>query len=66
MARPKNDIERVQTGIRLQPDLLKALKHLSVDLNRPLNVLVEEAIEDLLTKYGKVVGEGEKVGGADE
>jgi predicted DNA-binding protein len=43
--------EKKQTGVRLNADLLKRLKYLSVDLERPLTDLFEEAVEDLLTKH---------------
>jgi predicted DNA-binding protein len=46
-------IERKQSGVRLSNDLLKRLKHLSIDLERPFNTLIEEAAEDLLKKYSK-------------
>jgi predicted transcriptional regulator len=36
---------------RVDEDRLKALKHLAVDLDKSLGVLLEEAIEDLLNKY---------------
>ena len=36
---------------RINEDSLKALKHLAVDLDKSLGVLLEEAIEDLLKKY---------------
>ena len=36
---------------RIDEDRLKALKHLAVDLDKSLGVLLEEAIEDLLKKY---------------
>ncbi|MGD2186177.1 MAG: ribbon-helix-helix domain-containing protein [Desulfobacterales bacterium] len=36
---------------RIDEDKLKALKHLAVDLDKSLGVLLEEAIEDLLKKY---------------
>ena len=36
---------------RIDQDKLKALKHLAVDLDKSLGVLLEEAIYDLLNKY---------------
>ena len=36
---------------RIDQDKLKALKHLAVDLDKSLGVLLEEAISDLLKKY---------------
>jgi len=55
MARPQSDIQRTQTGLRLKPDLVKALKHIAIDSGRPYNSLVEEAIEDYLFKHGHAV-----------
>lgn len=39
--------------MRLRMEILLALKHLSVDLRKPMNLLVEEAAEEFLKKYGK-------------
>jgi predicted transcriptional regulator len=36
---------------RIDQDKLKALKHLAVDLDKSLGVLLEEAISDLLKKH---------------
>ena len=36
---------------RIDQGKLKALKHLAVDLDKSLGVLLEEAINDLLKKY---------------
>ena len=36
---------------RIDPELLKKLKHLSVDLEKPISELVEEAIENLVKKH---------------
>ena len=38
---------------RIDNDLLKSLKHLSVDAESPVFKLLEEAIQDLLKKYEK-------------
>jgi hypothetical protein len=38
---------------RINKDLLKRLKILSVHNERPINSLLEEAIQDVLTKYEK-------------
>jgi hypothetical protein len=32
---------------------MKAMRHLCVDLETPLNILIEEAAQDLLAKYGR-------------
>ena len=36
---------------RIDQEILKALKHLAVDLDKSLGALLEEAIKDLLKKY---------------
>jgi predicted transcriptional regulator len=51
MVRPKGKIERAVFSTRLNPEHIKKLKYLAVDVNRSLNDLIEEAIEDLLKKY---------------
>lgn len=38
---------------RLDSDRIKALKHLAVDMEKSLGVLLEEAIWDLCRKYGQ-------------
>jgi predicted transcriptional regulator len=38
---------------RIDDDLLKALKHLSVDTDKSLGELLEEAIAELIRKYSK-------------
>jgi len=38
---------------RIDDDRLKALKHLSVDTDKSLGTLLEEAIKDLIDKYKK-------------
>ncbi len=43
--------EKKMFGARIDNDVLKDLKHLSVDKERPVGELVEEAIRDLLKKY---------------
>ena len=43
--------ERKVFSTRIDQDLIKELKHLAVDEERPLNDLLEEAIQDLLMKY---------------
>lgn len=36
---------------RIDDERLKALKHLAVDTDKSLGMLLEEAIEDLIKKY---------------
>jgi hypothetical protein len=52
MARPKTETERQQTGFRLRTDLVKALRHLAIDTGKPANVVIEQALEEYLQKYG--------------
>jgi len=52
MARPKTGIERVQTGLRLRPELVKVLRHVAIDQGRPYSAIVEEAIEAYLQQLG--------------
>ena len=37
----------------IETDLIKKIKYLAVDAEKPLNELFEEAIKDLLEKYEK-------------
>lgn len=52
MVRPKSFLIRQQLGVRINSELIKKIKHLAVDKNVSLNILVEEALEDLLNKEG--------------
>ena len=40
-------------GAKIDTELIKEFKHLSVDLNKRLNLLLEESIRDTLEKYSK-------------
>jgi hypothetical protein len=51
MARPRSLKQRQQFGLRLDPQLMREIKHLSVDEQKQLNELTEEALRDLLKKY---------------
>ena len=51
MPKQKDAVKKKQSGVRLDPELMKRLKHLAVDMERSFNSLIEEAIEDLLKKY---------------
>ena len=44
--------EKKMFSSRVDPSLIKALKHLAVDFERPLADLIEEAISDYLLKHG--------------
>ena len=41
---------------RLDVNCLKALKHLAVDEDKSIGVLLEEAIEELIKKYVRIKG----------
>jgi len=49
--------DRKPFSTKLDRNLLKELRHLSVELERPLNDLLEEAVRLLLNKYGRPVPE---------
>jgi hypothetical protein len=51
MPRPRSEKVRRQYGFRVDPHLMKDLEFLSVDQERYMNELLEEAIKDLLKKY---------------
>ena len=55
MPRPKSDTIRIQSGLRLRPEIIKAMKHLALDLEQPLNVVIETAAEEYLQKHGHTV-----------
>ncbi len=42
---------RKPLSTRIENDLQKEIKKVAIDLERPLNDLLEEAIRDLLKKY---------------
>jgi len=44
---------RKPLSTKIEKDLQKEVKKLAIDLERPLNDLIEEAFEDLLKKYEK-------------
>jgi hypothetical protein len=44
---------RKPLSTRIENDLQKEIKKLAIDLEKPLNDLLEEAIKDLLKKYKK-------------
>jgi predicted transcriptional regulator len=44
---------RKNLSTRIDNDLQKSIKILAINLEKPLNDLLEEAIQDLLNKYKK-------------
>jgi predicted transcriptional regulator len=49
----KSTIVREVFSTRLNPEVVKRLKHLAVDEKKTVSQLIEEGIEDLLKKYFK-------------
>jgi len=45
--------ERKTYSVRLRPEVMKKVKLMAVEEEKPLAELLEEAIEDLMKKYGK-------------
>lgn len=45
--------EKKMFATRIDKERLKNIKHLSVNSEKPINALLEEAIDDLLKKYEK-------------
>ncbi len=48
-------MSRKSLSTRIDHDLQKEIKKLAIDLEIPLNDLFEEALQDILGKYGRVV-----------
>ena len=46
-------MEKKMLSTLIRNDLLKEFKKLAIDLERPTNDLLEEAMKDLLAKYEK-------------
>ena len=44
-------MERKPLSTKIENNLQKEIKKLAIDLERPLNNLLEEAIQDILRKY---------------
>jgi len=55
-------MERTKYTTNIRSDLLKELKKLAIDLDKRHNELLEEAIEDLLRKYGRFNDKDDKKG----
>lgn len=50
MAKQKNGTTRATYSVRLNPDLLRVLKHIAVDENRSVGELLEEGIKAVIKK----------------
>ena len=53
MSREKLTFARKSFGFRLDVELVKRLKHVALDKGKAVNVVMEEAIRELLKKYEK-------------
>lgn len=58
MARPRGKIQRVGTGLRMQPHILKALRHQAVDEGATLSAVVERAAVEYLQNQGVDIQDG--------
>jgi hypothetical protein len=50
MAKQKDEPARVTYSVRLNPDLLKVLRHIAVDEHRSVGELLEEGIKAVMKK----------------
>jgi predicted transcriptional regulator len=48
---------RKPLSTKIENDLQKEVKKLAIDLERPFNDMIEEALRDLLIKYQKITKE---------
>jgi len=55
MAKRKEGTSRVTYSVRLDPYLLKLLKHISIDENRSVGELLEEGINAVIKKRKSIV-----------
>jgi predicted transcriptional regulator len=53
MAKPSSTVERKSIGLRVDVDLIRELRVLAAQNDMQLNLMLEEAIRDLLKKYKK-------------
>lgn len=56
MAKQKDGTTRATYSVRLNPDLLRLLKHVAVDENRSVGELLEEGIKTVLKKRKTITG----------
>ena len=56
----KTKVERKMLGARVDARLIKALKFLALEKDKPVYALVEEGIRLVLRKYGQEVPEEEE------
>lgn len=53
MAREKTEAQKKNFGVRLNQELMRQLSHVAIDEGKRVNMLIEEAIRDLLKKFEK-------------
>lgn len=51
MVKAKDAVQRESYSVRLDPELVTALKHIAIDEKKPVSVLIEDSIRMLLQKY---------------
>ena len=56
MVKAKDAIKRESYSVRLDPKLITALKHIAVDENKPVSILIEEGIKLLIMKFKTQIG----------
>lgn len=56
MAKQKDGTTRATYSVRLNPDLLRLLKHIAVDENRSVGELLEEGIKAVIKKRKTTTG----------
>jgi len=49
----KDTSQRETYSVRLRPSVIKSLRHLAIEEEKPLSELLEQAIEDLLAKHAQ-------------
>jgi len=54
MVKPKDGTVRITYSVRLNPDLLKKLKHIAVDENKTVGELIEEGMSLVVKKSSAV------------
>ena len=56
MTRQKKGTTRATYSVRLDPDLLRILRHIAVDENKSVGELLEEGIEAVIKKRKAAIG----------
>jgi hypothetical protein len=54
MVKPKDGATRITYSVRLNPDLLRQLKHIAVDENKTVGELIEEGMSLVVKKRSDV------------